>query len=69
MLVPTQIIAEALRLQDYDGVAYKSGYGENGFNIALFDVSAAELRSCGLHRVDKMSISLTMEGNPYFVTE
>jgi hypothetical protein len=67
--VPTQIIAETLRLKGYDGVAYKSGYGEDGYNIALFDVAAAELRSCGLHRVGQMSLSLKMEDNPYFVTE
>lgn len=65
--VPTQIIAEALRLQGYDGIAYKSGYGEDGYNIALFDVAAAELRSCGLHRVREMRVKLDMADNPYFV--
>jgi hypothetical protein len=67
--IPTQIIAEALRLQGYDGVAYKSGYGENGLNIALFDINAAELRSCGLHTVGKMQVELRMADNPYYVTE
>ncbi|TXC68266.1 RES domain-containing protein [Sphingorhabdus soli] len=67
--VPTQIIAETLRLQGYDGIAYKSGYGEDGFNVALFDVSAAELRSCGLHRVGQMRVKLEMADNPYFVTD
>lgn len=67
--IPTQIVAETLRLQGCDGVAYKSSYGEDGYNIALFDVTAAELRSCGLHCVGQMSLSLKMEDNPYFVTE
>jgi len=67
--IPTQIIAETLRLQGCDGIAYKSGYGEDGYNVALFDVAAAELRSCGLHRVGKMSLALNMAGNPYHVTD
>lgn len=66
--VPTQIIAETLRLQGYDGIAYKSGYGEDGFNVALFDLSAAELKACGLHRVSDMSVKLTMADNPYFIS-
>lgn len=67
--VPTQIIAETLRLKGYDGIAYKSSYGENGFNVALFDVDAADLRSCGLHRVGKMQVKLDMADNPYFITK
>lgn len=67
--VPTQIIAETLRLHGYDGIAYKSGYGEDGYNVALFDISAAELKMCGLHRVDEMTVKLGMADNPYYVTE
>jgi len=67
--VPTQIIAETLRLQGYDGVAYKSGYGENGFNIALFDISGAILQSCGLYTVRKMQAELAMADNPYYVVD
>lgn len=67
--VPTQIIAETLRLKGFDGVAYKSGYGEDGFNVALFDTEAAELKMCGLHRVAKMTVDLSMADNPYYVTK
>ncbi|RPF70967.1 RES family NAD+ phosphorylase [Aurantiacibacter spongiae] len=67
--VPTQVIAETLRLKGYDGVAYKSGYGEDGFNVALFDTTAAELKMCGLHTVAKMTVELSMADNPYYVTE
>lgn len=67
--VPTQIIAETLRLQGYDGIAYKSGYGEDGYNVALFDVAVAELKMCGLHRVEKMTVELGMADNPYYVTD
>ena len=66
--VPTQIIAETLRLHGYDGIAYKSGYGEEGFNVALFDTTAAELKMCGLHGVAKMKVELSMADNPYYVT-
>ena len=67
--VPTQIIAETIRLHGYDGIAYKSGYGEDGLNVALFDLSAAELKMCGLHRVETMRIKLGMADNPYYRTD
>lgn len=40
--VPTQIIAEAFRQRELDGVVYKSRLGP-GFNLALFDVDCAKL--------------------------
>jgi len=67
--VPTQVIAETLRLKGFDGIAYKSGYGEDGFNVALFDIMAAELKMCGLHRIAKMSVELSMADNPYYVSK
>ena len=65
--VPTQIIAETLRRQGYDGIGYKSSYGEKGFNVALFDLDAARLRSCGLVRVKDVSITVSPIDNSYFV--
>ncbi len=35
--LPTQYIAEFVKYQQYDGVAYKSTIHEGGYNIALFD--------------------------------
>nr|WP_255548061.1 RES family NAD+ phosphorylase [Erythrobacter ani] len=67
--VPTQIIAEAFKAQGFDGVAYKSGYGEDGFNVAVFDVAAAKLTSCGLYRIAKMRAELDQADNPYEVRE
>jgi hypothetical protein len=64
--VPTQIIAETLRLQGYDGIAYKSGYGEDGFNVALFDLLSTKLKRCGLLRVGDMTVRLDLEDNAYF---
>lgn len=52
--VPTQILAELFKKAGADGVVYKSNFGENGFNIALFDAEAAELVNCGLFEVTGM---------------
>lgn len=49
--VPTQIIAELFKRNGYDGIAYKSAFGENGYNVALFEVAAANLTYCELQEV------------------
>ena len=66
---PTQILAETFKSVGYDGVGYKSSYGESGFNVALFDLASADLVTCGLHRVKDVSIKTTQEEAPYFVKE
>jgi hypothetical protein len=66
--VPTQILSEVFKHNGFDGIAYKSSYGEKGFNIALFDTSVADLINCGLHRVDDIRITMS-EHDQYFVTE
>ena len=65
--VPTQIIAEAFKLTGFDGIAYKSSYGEDGFNVALFDMAAADLINCGLYRIDDLSVTISEQDNPYFI--
>lgn len=67
--VPTQIIAETLKRQGYDGIGYKSSFGEKGFNVALFDIDGARLRRCGLHRVKDVTITLQMSDNDYFIQD
>lgn len=42
--VATQIIAELFRTNGYDGIMYKSPFGDDGYTTALFDVAAAK---CG----------------------
>jgi hypothetical protein len=37
----TQIIAEVFRQEGYDGVAYKSAFGEDGYSVALFNLADA----------------------------
>jgi hypothetical protein len=65
--VPTQILAEAFKRHGFDGVAYKSSYGEAGLNMVLFDIEAANLITCGLHRVKDVTLVTDKVGEPYFV--
>ena len=39
---PTQIVAEVLRDDGYDGIRYQSSMRKDGVNVALFDVSSAK---------------------------
>jgi hypothetical protein len=56
--IPTQILAETFKSLHYDGVGYKSSYGESGLNVALFDLASADLVTCGLHRVKDVSVNV-----------
>lgn len=40
---PTQILAELFRSLGYDGVAYKSAFGEDGYNVAIFNIGDFEV--------------------------
>jgi RES domain len=65
--IPTQIIAELFKREGFDDVGYKSNFGEDGFNLALFDPHAAELINCGLYRVDRVHLDSSEQDNPYFI--
>jgi hypothetical protein len=58
--VPTQILAEALRDSGFDGIGYRSAYGD-GHNVALFDIGAAEQRNCFLVYVRDMKFELKVD--------
>jgi hypothetical protein len=45
----TQIIAELFKSAQFGGVAYKSNFGREGFNVALFDIEATDLLNCSLY--------------------
>lgn len=53
----TQILAELFKHAGADGVVYKSNFGDDGFNIALFDTEAAKLINCGLFEVKGMQLT------------
>lgn len=63
--VATQIIAELFRDEGYDGVAYKSNFGEDGYNLVLFDLDAAELRTCTIFEVGKVNFEFKQWGNAH----
>ena len=63
--IPTQILSELFKANGIDGVGYKSSYrepgeaGVAGFNIALFDLDAADVGDCFLCRVDNISLDVS----------
>ena len=65
--VPTQVIAELFKSEGYDGIAYKSAFGDDGSNIALFNLADAELTHCGLYEVKSLEMSFEQNDNPYWL--
>ena len=52
---PTQVLAEAFKSNGFDGMAYGSMLGKGkGINIALFDLSAAEIVTTQLYHVEEV---------------
>ena len=48
---PTQILAELFRSLGYSGVAYKSAFGEDGYNVAIFNIDDFEVGRCQLFKI------------------
>ena len=61
--VPTQILAELFCDEGYDGLAYRSQFGESGYNIGLFDVGAAEAVSGKPYQVSGIDVNFEEIGN------
>ena len=66
--VPTQILAELFRSKGYDGVAYKSAFGADGYNIALFKIDSAVQLNCFLYKATKIDFDFSESANPNFIT-
>jgi hypothetical protein len=64
--VPTQIIAELFKTNNFDGIAYRSSLGD-GHNIALFDLDTVELVSCFLFKAKNIRFDFQESANPYIV--
>lgn len=66
---PTQILAELFRSHGYDAIGYKSQFGDTekrkGYNIAIFDPTAAEIVSCAPFRVDSIKVSASQTDNAW----
>ena len=54
--VPTQILAELFYANGYDALIYRSQFGEEGFNIALFNIEDAEIISAAPHEVTAVEV-------------
>jgi len=63
--VPTQIIAEVFKTKGFDGIVYKSSYGE-GLNIVLFDLDVAKMLKCSPYELKELKFNFSKCGNPYF---
>ena len=67
--VPTQIIAEMFKNEGYDGLVYKSAFGERGFNIVLFNPDDAELKECTLFEANSLDFRFKQADNAYWIDE
>lgn len=66
---PTQILAELFKHAGVDGVVYKSNFGDDGFNVALFDPDVAGLINCGLFEVKAIQPTFAEADQFYHVAE
>ena len=64
--VPTQILAELFRDNGYDGLVYRSQFGETGFNIGLFDVGDADIINAAPYQVTAIDVKFEEIGNRWF---
>lgn len=63
---PTQILAEVIRSEGFDGIAYGSSLGP-GHNLALFDLDCAILTGGQLMSIDGIQFRSNQADNPYSV--
>ena len=56
--IPSQIIAEYLRHQGYDGIRYSSSLHKGGYNLTVFDVAKCEAVFSTDMRLEEVKMSL-----------
>jgi hypothetical protein len=56
--IPSQYLCEFIKKQKYDGVVYRSSVSD-GFNLALFDPSAANGKAVEHYSVDTVSVKVS----------
>ena len=66
---PTQIVTELFRDAGYDGVAYNSHFADQGLNLALFDIDAADPVSCAPYEVTEVKLQYRQIHNAWSVSE
>jgi hypothetical protein len=64
--IPTQILTELFKQNGYDGIVYRSQFGESGYNVVLFKLADAEPINCAPFQVNKIEIGFKETGNRWF---
>ena len=67
--VPTQILAELFASLGYEGLIYRSNFGDDGYNLALFDIDAAKAINAAPYRVTDVKVCFEEYGNRWFSRE
>jgi hypothetical protein len=62
---PTQVLAEAFRLNGFDGVMYGSLLG-TGKTLALFDMDAVEVSERSLHVINSITFHSDSVAQDYY---
>lgn len=65
---PTQVIAEAFKADGFDGILYRSAFGD-GHNVVFFDLNAAIVINCGLYEIRHIALKFAEVANPYFLRD
>ncbi len=65
--VPTQILAELFQRSGYDGIVYRSQFGTNGYNVALFSLDDADVINCAPYRVSAVDIEFKETGDRWYI--
>lgn len=63
--VPTQILAELFRDAGYDAIVYRSQFGQNGYNVALFNIDDAEAVAGEPYRVTTIDVGYDVIGRTW----
>ncbi len=58
---PTQILAELFLSLGYDGVIYKSAFGEGGYNFAIFNIDDFQVGYCRLFKVKDITHKIALQ--------
>ena len=67
--VPTQILAELFAENGYEAIIYRSHFVKGGYNIAVFDVDAADIVVCSPYEVKKVGIEFRQVGNTWYLKD
>ena len=63
--VPTQILSELFLDAGYDAIAYRSKFGKNGHNLAVFNIDNAEVLGCAPYEVENIEVRSRQIGNAW----